>query len=286
MRKLFFILTALCLCALLVNVQSFAKDTAAIAQKLVAKVQGKHNHPAYYTAKHGFMNDADLTSDGGKLEKGLYLVSWLALDPPYIGKGPAATFKKDDALLEIFGISETDITKDPKGWPIAGQKSKKGTSGIAADGSWWIPMNFQDLIDAGQGNLFASGNQFDWTEWGGQGFNTFIEYAFCIVKWNKGGTVTFKAGSDDPETTWVSGKVVCEGIADRNWAKDTDMGEIDVKAGEWVAILGKIGENSGETAYTLRVEPPPDEHTLDIQSAQAVNLKNKLTATWGYIKAR
>ena len=66
----------------------------------------------------------------------------------------------------------------------------------------------------------------------------------------------------------------------------TDKGETTVKAGEWVAILAKVGENGGECGYTLRVEPPPDDHTLDIETVQAVNLKNKLTATWGYIKAR
>ncbi|MBM3240190.1 hypothetical protein FJZ31_28225 [Candidatus Poribacteria bacterium] len=285
MRKIFFILTTLCFCALLVNVQSFAKDSSAITQKLVAKVKGAHNHPDYYTGKHGFMNDTDLTSDGQKLEKGLYLLSWLVLDPPYVGKGPAATFKNDDALSEIAGISEKDITKSPKNWPVAGQKLK-GSSGIASGGSWWIPINFQDLIDAGQGGLFASGNQFDWLEWGGQGLNIFIEYLFCVVKWDKGGKVTLKAGSDDPETTWVNGKVLCEGLADRNWARDTDMGEFTATPGEWVAILGKVGENGGECGYTLRLEPPPDDHTLDIEGAQAVSLKNKLTATWGYIKAR
>lgn len=111
-------------------------------------------------------------------------------------------------------------------------------------------------------------------------------YAFCIAKWDKGGTVTFSAGSDDPEMTWVNGEVVCEGVADRNWARDTDKGETTVKAGEWVAILARVGENGGECGYTLRVEPPPDDHTLDIEGAQSVSLKNKLTATWGYIKAR
>jgi hypothetical protein len=287
MRKIFFILTALCLCALLVNVQSFAKDTSATAQKLVAKVSGKHNHSAYYTAKHGFMNDADLTG----LEKGLYLMSWLVFDPPYFGKGPAATLKSDDAMKEMFGVSEADVTKAPKNWPIAGQKSNKGTAGpgdLGKDGSWWIPINFQDLIDAGQGNLFASGNQFDWAEWGGRdSVNTFIEYLFCLVKWNKGGEVTFKAGSDDAEMTWVNGEIVCQGLADRDWARDTDAGKVTVKAGEWVAILGKLGENTGECGYTLRVEPPPDDHTLDTEAAMvAVTPIGKLASTWGYVKGR
>jgi len=276
MRKILFTLIALCLCALLVNVQSFAKDDAAVAKKLVAKVKGEHNHPDYYTGKHGFMNDEDLTSDGGALEKGLYLMSWLVLDPPYIGKGPAAGFEDADAMKELFGVSEEDVTKSPKNWPVAGQKSKAGSQGIGKDGSWWIPINFQDLVDAGQGALFASGNEFDWKEWGGQALNTFIEYLFCVVKWDKGGKVKFSAGSDDPEMTWVNGEVVCKGIADRNWARDTDVGEYTVEAGKWVAILAKVGENSGECGYTLRVEPPPDDHTLDTeahkQSAQKTTL--------------
>jgi hypothetical protein len=284
MRKFMFILTALCLCTLLVTVQSFAKDTAAIAQKLVAKVKGKHNHPDYYTAKHGFMNDEDLSG----LEKGLYLMSWLVFDPPYFGKGPAATFKNDDVMKEMFGVSEADVTKSPRNWPIAGQESNKATKGPSGESnSWWIPINFQDLMDAGQGALFSSGNQFDWAEWGGRdSVNNFMEYAFCLVKWNKGGKVTLKGGSDDSEMTWVNGEVVCEGVADRDWARDTDVGEITVPAGEWVAILSKIGENGGECGFTMRVEPPPDDHTLDTETVMAVNLKNKLTATWGYIKSR
>ncbi|MFQ6041590.1 MAG: hypothetical protein ACE5PV_12095, partial [Candidatus Poribacteria bacterium] len=152
MRKLLFILTALCLCALLMNVQSFAKDTAAIAQKLVAKVQGEHNHPDFYTGKHGFMNDKELAADnGGPLEKGLYIMSWLVLDPPIVlGSGGGAASIKKDLYKDAFGISENDVTADPKNWPIAGQRGN-GFKGIAKDYVQWIPINFQDMVDAGQG---------------------------------------------------------------------------------------------------------------------------------------
>ena len=291
MRKLLFILTALCLCILLVNVQSFARDTPTVAKKLVAKVKGKHNHPDYYTGKHGFMNDDDLPADnGGPLEKGLYIMSWLVLDPPLCvdpGQGGAASITKD-LYKEAFGISEEDVTADPKNWPIAGQRGKAIAKGGAAceDYVQWIPINFQDLEDAGQGRLFASGNEFDWLEWGGTGLNDFHEYLFCLVKWNKTTKVQIKVGSDDPEQTWVNGKKVAEGLANRNWTADTDLGEFEAKGGEWVAIMSEVGERGGEMGYTIEVQPPPDDHTLDIEMAQAVNLKDKLAATWGYIKAR
>ena len=287
MRKLLFTLTALCLCALVVNVQVFAKDNASVAKKLVEKVKGKHNHPDFYTGKHGFMNDEELAADnGGPLEKGLYIMSWLVFDPPIVlaGGGGAASIGKD-LMKDAVGISEKDITADKKNWPVAGDKGK-GFEGIAKDGITWIPINFQDLVDAGQGNLFASGNEFDWLEWGGQGLNQFHEYLFCLVMWKKSGKVALAAGSDDPEQTWVNGEKVMEGLADRNWTADTEHAEINVKAGEWVAILAEVGENGGECGYTLEVKPPPDDHTLDIEGAQAVSLKNKLTATWGQIKAR
>ena len=149
---------------------------------------------------------------------------------------------------------------------------------------YWIPINFQDLVDAGQGNLFASGNEFDWLEWGGQGLNQFEEYIFCLVKWDKGGTINFAAGSDDPEQTFVNGESVCEGFGDRNWTADTDKGTFNAPAGEWVAIFAEVGENGGECGYTLRVEPPPDDLTLDVDTALAVSPGNKLAVTWGGVK--
>jgi hypothetical protein len=152
---------------------------------------------------------------------------------------------------------------------------------------YWIPINFQDLMDAGQGAA-NSGNQFDWAEWGGQGLNQFHEYMFCLAKWNNDTTVAFAAGSDDPESTYVNGELVCEGLADRNWTADTDKGEYAVNGGEWVAIFVEVGENGGECGYTLEVDPAPNDHTLDTEGAKAglaVGPHRSLTSTWGGIKA-
>jgi hypothetical protein len=286
MKKVLLAVTSILVLMGFVTALALGADDEATARKLVDKLKGtKHHHPKYYTGKHGFMNDEDITTDHGTLEKGTHIMSWLVLDPPIVGEGgPAANFKGNDVLKKHWRAGEEEVTKDPKNWPIAGEKLS-GSSGIASDGSWWIPINFQDLVEAGQGALFASGNQFDWLEWGGGGLNQFIEYLFCLVKWDKGGTVTFKVGSDDPETTWVNGKIVTEALADRNWPGSIDTGEIKVPAGEWVAILGKVGENGGECGYTLMVDPPPDDHTLDTEKALAVNPGNKLPTSWGAIKA-
>ena len=292
MRKLLFILTALYLCVLLVNVQSFAEDSPEVCKKLVAKVKGEHNHPDYYTGKYGFMLSEDKPCDGGKLEKGLYLMSWLVLDPPYFGASATSRFN-EDIMKELFGVSEKDVGTDPKAWPVAGQKSLKGADGpggLGKDGSWWVPINFEDLAETfSKPDMFTTGRELDWdAEWGQRdSVNNFIEYLFSLVKWDKGGTVTFKVGSDDNHITWVNGEFLCENPnASQNWVKDMNPGEAEVPAGEWVTILAKLGENGGECGYTMRVEPPPDDHTLDTETAKAVSLKNKLTATWGYIKAR
>ncbi|MGB9596081.1 MAG: hypothetical protein ACPL7B_07345 [Candidatus Poribacteria bacterium] len=124
-----------------------------------------------------------------------------------------------------------------------------------------------------------------WNEWGGQGLNNFHEYLFTLAKWKSGGKITFKAGSDDPEQTWVNGTKVCEGLADRDWAKDTDVGEYTVKGGEWVAIFAEVGENGGECGYSLRCEPPPDDGTLNTAALMAVASKGKMPVMWGYIKS-
>lgn len=270
---------------------AYAWDDERVAKKLVDMVKGKHHHPEYYTGKHHFMNEEGLMSDNGELEKGLYLMSWLVLDPPICvdpGMGGAASIQKD-LYKEAFGISEADVTKDPKNWPYAGlrgkQVSKTNKSMCCEDYVQWIPINFQDLIDAKQGALFASGNQFDWAEWGGTGSNDFHEYLFALVKWNTDTKVTIKVGSDDPEQTWVNGEKVCEGLGDRNWARDTETAEFEVKAGEWVAIMSEVGERGGEIGFTMRIEPPPDDHTLDIEAATAVSPGNKLSTSWGAIKA-
>lgn len=284
MRLRIFVVFALCFGMATLSASVWAKDDANVAKKLVGKVSGKHNHPDYYTTKHGFMNDADLPS----MKKGAYIMSWLVLDPPIVlaGGGGAASIGKD-FYADYVGVGEEKLTiKNSRNWPIAGQKAKKASEGIGKDGMWWIPINFQDMVDAGQGALFASGNEFDWLEWGGQGLNQFHEYLFCLALWNKGGKVTFLAGSDDPEQTWVDGVKTCEGLGDRNWAADTDKGEAIVPAGAWVPILAEVGENGGEAAYTLNVEPPPDDLTLDVETILAVQPGGKAPVTWGYLKSQ
>ena len=282
MRHILCILAIACVFALSTTTPVVAKDDAATAKKLVNQVKGNHNHPDYYTGAHGFMNDEDL----GPLKKGLYIMSWLVLDPPIVlGAGGGAASISKDIYKTYLGVSEDDVTKSPKIYPIAGQKAAKPAEGIAKEGMWWIPINFQDLVDAKQGGLFASGGEFDWAEWGGQGLNQFHEYLFTLAKWNRTGKVTFKAGSDDPEQTWVNGVKVMEGLADRDWALDTETADVEVKGGEWVAILGEVGENGGEAGYTLRAEPPPDDITLDVEKVLSVDAIGKLTTTWGYIKS-
>ncbi len=263
--------------------QAFAIDDAATAKKLVDMVKGDHKHPKYYTGSHGYMNEKDITGEV-TLEKGFYIMSWLVLDPPIkvAGTGGVAFISKD-LYNEHNGIPEEKVSADKKNWPVAGQVLKKKNN--LGEDMTWIPINFLDLVDAGQGNLFTSGNQFDWAEWGGQGLNNFHEYLFTLAKWNKGGEVIFKAGSDDPEQTWVNGVKVCEGLADRNWAKDTDQGKYTVKGGEWVAIFAEVGENGGECGYTLRCEPPPDDGTLNTAALLTVASNGKMPVMWGYIKS-
>ncbi|GIX06266.1 MAG: hypothetical protein KatS3mg115_0669 [Candidatus Poribacteria bacterium] len=280
------------LCAvpiLVLALNASALDDEKVAKRLVEMVPADsgHRHPEYYTGTHHFMNEEDVQADnGGPLEAGLYIMSWLVLDPPIVlGAGGGAASINKDLLEEYVGIKEDSLTiKNSKNWPRAGQKAKNPSQGIGSDGMWWIPINFQDLWDAGQGTA-ASGNQFDWLEWGGQGLNQFHEYGFTLAMWNKGGTVTFRAGSDDPEQTWVDGVLVCQGLADRNWTADTDVGEIEVPGGVWVPILFEVGENGGECGYTLEVNPPPDDVTLDVDTALSVNPRGKLPTIWGSLKS-
>ncbi len=284
--KRIFTFTVICLFITLAS-HVLAKDDEATAKRLVQDLPTAQQRPDYYTTKHGFMNDADLpASPGGPLEKGMYIMSWLVLSPPIKLKasGGNASMSKD-LYKDHFGVPELDVSKDPANYPRAGLESINKNE--LDEDMYWIPINFQDLVDAEQGSLFASGNEFDWVEWGGQGLNQFHVYMFCLVKWNNGGNIAFAAGSDDPEVTWVNGQKVCEGLADRDWTADQDKGEYTVSAGEWVAIFVEVGENGGECGYTLEVNPPPDDHTLDVEgSALAVSPRSKLTTVWGYVKTR
>ena len=275
---------AVCLClALSIPQVSAGDDSAATAQKLTGMVKGPHNHPDYYTGNHGYMNEKDIPSEG-VLDKGFYIMSWLALDPPIkLGAGGGVASINKDLYKDYFGVPEVEVSAKKNNWPVPGQMSKNQNN--LKEDMYWIPINFMDLVDAKQGALFVSGNEFDWAEWGGQGLNQFHEYIFTLAKWNKGGEITLKQGRDDPGVTWVNGQKVCEGIADANWAKDTDVGKFTAKAGEWTAIFAEIGENSGECGYTLRVEPPPDDGTLDTALLMAVASKGKMPVMWGYIKS-
>lgn len=273
----------------------WARDDEATAQRLVNMVQGEHRHPEYYTGKHHFMNEEELTTDHGKLEKGKYLMSWLVLDPPICldpGMGGAASISRD-LYKEVFGTPEKEVTADPKKWPYAGLRGKAITtankSPACADYVQFIPINFHDVMDANNPHLFSSGNQFDWIEWGNRGSDDFHQYMFSLVKWNQNTTVEITVWSDDPEQTWVNGEKVCEGLINRNWGdsvQPTDTGQFEAKAGEWVAILVEVGERGGEIGVTVKLDPPPDDCTLDTQSAMAVTPAGKLTTTWGFLKSR
>ncbi|MGQ9607709.1 MAG: hypothetical protein ACUVWN_00275 [bacterium] len=282
MKKFIIILLSFLFCIGLMIYSTEAADDPATCKALVDKVKaaGGHNHPEYYTGKHGFMNETDIVGQGTP-KKGLYVMSWLVLDPPLkLGAGGGAASIGKDLYKEYFGIAELDVTKSAANYPYAGMKSIKPNS--KGETMYWMPINFLDLVDAKQGNLFNSGNQFDWAEWGA--LDQFHEYLFCLVKWNKAGEITVKVGSDDPEITWVNGAKVCEGLADRDYTPDQDSGKFTVKAGEWNAIFVEVGENGGECGFTMRLEPPPDDHTLNTTSLTAINSSGKISVTWGAIK--
>jgi len=277
------IILSLLFCVGLVIYPAIAADNAATCKALVEKVKasGGHNHPEYYTGKHGFMNEADIVGQGTP-KKGLYVMSWLVLDPPLkLGAGGGVASMPKDLYKDYFGIAELDVTKSSQNFPYAGLKSKKPNS--EGKDMYWTPINFLDLVDAKQGNLFNSGGQFDWAEWGG--VDQADEYLFCIVQWDKAGEISVKVGSDDPEMTWVNGVKVVEGLADRDYTPDQDAGKFTVKAGAWNAILVEVGENGGEWGFTMRLEPPPNDHTLDTGSLTAVDSGGKVSVTWGAVKS-
>lgn len=277
-----------CLIIALIAPQLFAADSEAIAKKLVNKLPDDAKRPTYYTGKHGFMNDKDLATEAGALEKGLYLMSWLATNPPVkmvSGTGGSASINKP-VYKDFFGVAEADVTKSKGNYPRAGLKSKKANEEDPLKGEYiyWIPINFQDMVDAGEAEGFNSGNEFDWKE---RGFRTLEDYQmfiFCLVKWNKDTEVNLAAGSDDPSQTFVNGEILCEVFGDPNWARDTAKASFSAKGGQWIAFFVEVGERGGENGYTLRIEPPPSDHTLDIESALAVDSQGKTASTWGRIK--
>lgn len=284
------IILFLCLIIALMAPQLFASDNEATAKKLVDNLPADARRPTYYTGTHGFMNDKDLATEAGALEKGLYLMSWLATNPPIkmaTNAGGSAAINKP-IYEDFFGVAEDDVSKSSKNYPYAGLKSKKPNDEAPFDGMdiYWTPINFQDMVDAGEAEGFNSGNEFDWKEWTGafRSPDDYQMFIFCVVKWNKDTQVNLAAGSDDCSQTYVNGEKLCEVFGDPNWARDTAKGSFSAKDGQWVAFFVEIGERGGENGYTLRIEPPPNDHTLDIESILAVDSQNKLTSTWGDVK--
>jgi len=281
-----------CLCLVLVSSQLLAADNEAVAKRLVEKLPGDNQRPDYYTGQHGFMNDDDINSEAGALEAGLYLMSWLATNPPIklaSGTGGLAGINKPH-YKEFFGVDEEDVSADRANWPMAGMKSDKANDEAPLDGEYiyWTPINLQDMVDAGATEGFNSGNQFDWSEWAGafRALDDFHMFIFCVAMWNSTTTVNLSAGSDDSQQTYVNGVKVCEGLGDKNWARDNEKGEFTAKGGEWIAIFVELGERGGEAGYPRRGEPPPDDHTLDTETVMAVGPQSKLSTVWGYVKTR
>jgi hypothetical protein len=203
------------------------------------------------------------------------------------GTGGSASINKP-VYKDFFGVAEEEVSANRMNYPRAGLKSKKPNDEAPLNGRYiyWTPINFQDMVDAGEAEGFNSGNEFDWKEWTGsfRALEDYQMFIFCLAKWNKDTQVNIAAGSDDPSQNYVNGEKLCEVFGDPNWARDTAKGSFNAKGGEWVAFFIEVGERGGENGYTLRIEPPPNDHTLDIEAAMAVDLQSKLAATWGRIK--
>ncbi len=130
----------------------------------------------------------------------------------------------------------------------------------------------------------ASGNCFDWSDWGPRdSINNFTEYAIVWAMWDTGGDVTFFLGVDDSGVVYADGEEVINAPnASQNWGVDQHQGTTGIAANEWIHIVAKIGEGGGECGFTLRTEPIASE--VNTTTAQAVEAQGKLATAWGQIK--
>jgi len=247
MRKILLILTALCLCAFLVNVQA-AVDP-----------------------------DKFIDDDEPKIEDNGYIVSWLILDQPIrCNLGSTQSVVKD-----FFEDQDGEANLMPR---------PGDTVKIDGEEYTWVRYNQEDMEEEGELNVMAvdTGNNLDLKDWGGQGCNNAAVYLVTYLLWKKSATVTFTIGSDDSSESYFNGEELHRFLADVNWAvNNAGEHEAKVEGGKWNIFILGVYERGGEWGFSVLPAPPPDEvDNTGPQQLFAVEADNKLSTTWGYIKAR
>ena len=219
-----------------------------------------------YAAKCEFIKDNKV-----KVDDNGYIMSWLILDP-YINSGIGTTavaakeFIKDEAKLK----------------PKPGDKVKLDQEHV------WMPLNFLDLKEMGQIPSAVGGNELDFVCWGGQAPSNCQTYLVTYLRWKSNGKVKFTVGADDGARVYFNEEKIIESQTDKDWAAgNCGSKEVDVKGGAWNILVVLCLETGGEWGISTQVDNKPDE--VDNQGPAklfAVDVENKLSTTWGYLKAR
>jgi len=228
------------------------------------------------------ITEEDLTGDGQLVRAGA-IVEWLVLDPPIKTGTGSDVAANTDSLIDAYPEGESEVR------PADGDTFESPGPTNKGDTITWRRVNFLDLGADGitdNGAWPASGNCFDWKEWGARdSINNFVEYAIAWAIWESDDDVSFFLGVDDAGVLYVDGeKVINAPNASQNWGADQHSGTTKVPANEWVHLVLKIGENTGECGFTLRSDPIAADITTDTV-LKAVTPQSKLATTWAQIKS-
>lgn len=221
---------------------------------------------------------------GESLVRAGAIVEWLVLDPPIMTGMASNTAADEDSLKDAYPEGEAYVM------PVDGDTFESPGPTNKGDTITWRTVNFLDLGEQGiteNGAWPASGNCFDWTDWGPRdSVNNFTEYAITWAKWDASAEVTFFLGVDDSGVLYVDGEqVIYAPNASQNWGADQHRGTAGVTANQWVHLVLKIGEAAGECGFTLRTDPIASEVSTEAVG-QAVDPQSKLSTVWGYVKTR
>ncbi len=180
-------------------------------------------------------------------------------------------------------------------WTLLGPIANTGPATISTDVDWLADCGGEAKIRPSEGDeIELSGKKYRWGRYrilkiGGNeldplgDFDYSTVYLAVYIKFAQSGTVEFLFGSDAGFAAWVNGKEIARVAKHRNWVRDSDSGQIQVKAGHWNLLLVKATESQHEWGISVKTVKEICDFTFT-SPWSGIRPDTAIATTWARIK--
>jgi hypothetical protein len=171
-------------------------------------------------------------------------------------------------LLFSAAVSSAEVIKANSyimEWILLGPIANTGPAAISTNVDWLVDYGGEAKIRPSEGDrIELFGKEYRWRRYqilqiGGNeleplgDFDYSTAYLAIYIKFARSRRVEFLFGSDADFAAWVNGKEIARSANNRsNWTRDSDSGQIQVKAGHWNLLLVKATDSKHEWGISVK----------------------------------